>query len=318
MVILYFPLTPFPLKKMLAPIALFAYNRPLHLQKNIESLILNELAKESEIFIFSDAPPKNDQISTQKITEIRDYLQKLKEKEGTYFKKIHLIFQQENQGLAQSIITGVSQILEKFPHVIVMEDDLVCSVDFLKFMNDCLEKYAFHEHIFSISGYRFPFNMPSDFKQDAFLLPRASSWGWATWADRWQKADWEVTNFKDFWENGNQKKVFNQGGEDLSLMLYKQQKGLIHSWAIRWCFTLFRNHAFCVYPYHSKIQNTGHDNSGTNSANTAKYNTKFVQANYTLPENPIVNTNVTQRLSRFFRPSIFRKIINWWKFGYFA
>ncbi len=305
---------------MPSPIALFAYNRPFHLQKTIESLLLNDLAKDSELFIFSDAPKiqKNKEKHTEKniilVENVRIYLEKVQSYEGIYFKKIHIITQNQNQGLAKSIITGVTQLLDTYPHIIVLEDDMICTKDFLQFMNKCLDKYETEKQIFTISGYRFPIEIPLDFKEDVFLWQRASSWGWATWVDRWQKADWDVKNFKTFWANKTLRKAFNQGGEDLSLMLYKQQKNMISSWAVRWCFTLFEQKGFCVYPTHSKIQNIGHDNSGTNSANTTKYNIEIEEKDFILPQKPKEYPALNQKLSKFFRPSFFRKMINWIKF----
>ena len=42
--------------KVLSPIALFVYNRLDHTQSTIDALKNNYLAKESHLYIFSDAP----------------------------------------------------------------------------------------------------------------------------------------------------------------------------------------------------------------------------------------------------------------------
>jgi hypothetical protein len=45
---------------ILAPIVLFVYNRPWHIQQTVEALQKNELATESELFIYSDEAKNED------------------------------------------------------------------------------------------------------------------------------------------------------------------------------------------------------------------------------------------------------------------
>ena len=40
----------------ISPIVLFVYNRPWHTRQTVEALQKNELAEDSELFIFSDGP----------------------------------------------------------------------------------------------------------------------------------------------------------------------------------------------------------------------------------------------------------------------
>jgi hypothetical protein len=186
-------------------------------------------------------------------------------------------------------------------------------------MNDCLNKYQYHEHIFSISGYLPPIPI-KDESNDIFLFPRCSSWGWATWSDRWEKTDWEVSDFMYFVKNKKERKNFAEGGEDLIYLLLKQQKGIINSWAIRWAYTHFKNHAYAIYPIYSKIKNIGIDGTGTNFDGRLllkNYESKLIEIDYDLPNeifwNP-ANKNVIE-LRKFFQLSLLRKIINFVKFG---
>ncbi|TAG42976.1 MAG: glycosyltransferase, partial [Cytophagia bacterium] len=153
----------------LAPVLIFAYNRFEHLQKTIESLSKNYLANQSEIFIYSDGEKTIK--DHEKIKEIRTYLKNLKG-----FKKINLIFRAENLGLANSIIKGVSEIITIHKKVIVLEDDMISTPDFLNFMNDALLFYEAEKKIFTISGYNFPIKIPQNYQEDVFITQRASSW----------------------------------------------------------------------------------------------------------------------------------------------
>src|SRR5688572_7223408 len=119
---------------MLAPVALFVYNRPWHTRQTVKALQNNFLADETELFIFSDGPKNDD--SKAAVQEVRDYLKTIEQ-----FKNITIIEQEKNLGLANSIISGVTEIVNKYGKIIVIEDDLISSRYFLKYMNDALDKY---------------------------------------------------------------------------------------------------------------------------------------------------------------------------------
>jgi len=162
---------------MLAPIILFTYNRLTHTQKTVEALFKNLLAEDSELYIYSDAP--QDKTDQEGVEAVREYIKTIKG-----FKSINIIEQSINQGLPNSIEIAVTEIVNKFGKVIVVEDDIVTSAYFLTFMNDALEHYENNKNIWHISGWNFPID--TDGLNDTFLWRAAQVWGWATWKDRWK------------------------------------------------------------------------------------------------------------------------------------
>src|SRR5699024_3409085 len=106
-----------------------------------------------------------------------------------------------NKGLANSVISGVTKVIDKFGKVIVIEDDLISSTDFLSYMNNALEFYEMNKSIWSISGYNIPIDIPSNYKHDVYLSYRGCSWGWATWKNRWNQTDWSVKDYDAFKSN---------------------------------------------------------------------------------------------------------------------
>ena len=293
----------------LPPIVLFTYNRPWHTAQTIAALQKNILAAESELFVFADGAKGSQDLAA--VQEVHDLVQQI-----TGFRQVHVALSPTNKGLAASIIAGVSQVLENYPSVIVLEDDMLCATNFLNFMHDALEMYAQQPQIFSITGYTFPIQIPADYTQDVFIAPRPSSWGWATWRDRWAKVDWEIADFQAFIQDKAQRQAFNAGGNDMSVMLLKQKRGEIDSWAIRWAYSHFKHGAYCVYPTRSKIQNIGADQSGVHTPATTKYEVVLNHAPYTLPAQIGIDERIGKAFKRFFRRSLFRKIINWWKYGF--
>jgi glycosyltransferase involved in cell wall biosynthesis len=297
------------LSGQLAPIVLFCYNRPVHLKQTVESLRMNTLAAESELFVYSDGP--KHATDNQRVGEVREYLAGV-----TGFHKIHIKEADKNKGLAASVIEGVSHVLSISPKVIVLEDDMLSTTDFLSFMNQALDVYAQREDIFSITGYTPPVSFPENYPHDLYLAPRASSWGWGTWAHKWARADWQVKDFQKLKNHPATRDDFNKGGDDLWPMLAKQQQGIIDSWAIRWTYSQFRNHAYGLYPVHSKIKNIGTDGSGTNfTFKSGEYGQEMEEGNVTMPADLLPDENMIKAFNRYYRLPFLLKIKNRVKYG---
>lgn len=239
----------------LAPILLFTYNRPAHTSQTLEALLNNKLSKESEIFIYSDGY-KNDE-DKKDVLKVRKLIHSI---EG--FKKIHIVEHTQNYGLAQNIIQGVTQLVDTFGKVIVLEDDLVTSPWFLTYMNDALDKFESDERIGHIHGFCYPIdNLP-----DAFLIKWVGSWGWATWKRSWQlfNPDGKMLLKEIQIRNLSRKFDFN-GNYPYTKMLQRQVNGENDSWAIRWNATLFLNNILSVNAGKSLVQNIGFDGTGIHS-----------------------------------------------------
>ena len=258
---------------MLAPIVLFVYNRLDHTQSVIETLSKNFLAGESELYVFSDAAKSEKGID--KVNEVRKFIHDISWHHS--FKKVSIIEAEKNNGLARSVIGGVTKIIQEYGKVIVVEDDLLLSPYFLNYMNGALDYYQEDKKIWSVSGYSFPMKSLKKYSHDVFYSYRGCSWGWATWSDRWETVDWKVKEYEQF--IGDQKWIerFNRGGVDLTNMLKMQMEGQIDSWAIRWCFSQSNQDMYTVYPRISYLENAGCDGSGVHSSVYDEYYTDMSQ-----------------------------------------
>jgi hypothetical protein len=248
----------------LAPIVLFTYNRIYQTRNTLEALQKNFLARESELFIFSDGP--KDYTSKKQVNLVREYL-----KSVTGFKNISIIEQAKNKGLANSIIDGVSEILEKYEKVIVLEDDLLTSKNFLTFMNSALNFYQQNNLIFTISGWSLDLKTLTNHDKDYYLHLRTSSWGWATWRNRWELIDWKLDDYKKYSRSLKQKYKFAKIGSDLPGMLKGYMTGNNNSWAIRACFHQFKYGYLTVAPSKSKITNIGFTPDATHTFGKNNY-----------------------------------------------
>ncbi len=241
------------------PIVLFVYNRLEETRKTIESLKNNIGCEKHDLYIFSDAA--KSEIEECSVKKVRNYVREI-----NGFKSVKVIERECNFGLAKNIITGVDEVIKKYERVIVLEDDLVTSSNFLSFMQKSLDFYECNHEIWSISGFSFPIKYQDNYLYDVAFGIRASSWGWATWRDRWEKVDWDVPDYSEFIADKNARKRFNRGGSDMSNLLSRCMKGEINSWAIRFCYAQFKNNTYDVFPVVSKVKSLGFSETASNTS----------------------------------------------------
>lgn len=296
----------------LSPVILFIYNRPELLEKTLAGLLQNRLASDTDLIVYADGAKNTaDEQRVEKTRKIID--------ETTGFKSITKHYNKKNLGLANSIIKGVTEVIRLHENVIVLEDDLLTSPNFLSYMNEALDYYRGEQTIFSISGYSHPVESKKKLPEDVFFVPRAGSWGWATWKNRWDKNDWAVSDYIEFKKSRAKQKRFCAGGEDLSPMLKAQMTGSINSWAIRWNYTLHKLNGLCVYPKVSKVAHIGNTPAGTHVHNTDKYDVDLDEGNRStvFTDQFDINREIMSEINDLVRPSLIRKIINYFKYDLF-
>ncbi len=254
-------------KKSFAPIVLFVYNRPEHLRRTVQVLQKNDLACECELFVYSDGP-KDDAHSHAKVAEVRAFI-----KTVTGFKNITIIEHEQNRGLADSIIEGVADVVNRYGKVIVLEDDLETSPDFLRFMNEALDAYEDKQQVMQISGHMFDVKIEAE--TDAVFLPFITSWGWATWKRAWDHFDPSMSGYEKIKNNSKLKSQFNlEDAYNYFNMLERQLHGKINSWAIRWYLSVFLKNGFTLFPIRSLVHNIGFDGSGTHCGDSTRIREK--------------------------------------------
>lgn len=214
-----------------APIALFCYNRLDCLKRTVAALQANELASESDLFIFSDGPkPKDDSAA---VFGVRTYLKTI-----TGFRSIHIKEAETNLGLANSIIAGVTEVVNRFGKIIVLEDDLVTSPYFLRFMNEALDFYEKNETVAGIHGYC-PFEEEEQIPETYFMR-EVGCLGWATWKRGWQLFEPDTDKLISQLNTKQLRYDFNvYGSYPYYEMLLAQKAGRVDSWAIRWYASVF-------------------------------------------------------------------------------
>lgn len=261
---------------MLAPIVLFVYNRPHHTKEVIDSLLKNPLSKQSELFIFSDFQKKPS--DEAKVNECREYIQNIASTHPDGFKKINITLRDRNFGLADSIIDGISKVINEYEKVIVLEDDIVVSEVFLDYMNTSLDRYETQQKVWAISAWNYP--IEQDGLGDSFFWRIPHCWGWATWKNRWQYYKRDIKWIEKNFTKEDINTISLDGCSPYWEHFVANQKGIIKTWAIFNYLISHKHNALTLMPSLSYIKQIGFDNSGTNcndddSLNSKTINTKF-------------------------------------------
>ena len=250
-----------------APVIMFVFNRPTHVQKLIDSLKANEESKRTDVFIFSDAALKTEDEENVKI--VRKMLSEI-----SGFQNVTVVERSENYGLARNIIEGVSDIVSKYGKAIILEDDIEVSKYFLRYMNEALQLYEDAESVMAVSGYcEIPRNRKKKLPT-TFFLPWFDCWGWATWDRAWKYFEKDPQKLVDTITDEQKKFI------DINVTAHRwgqvenNLKGRINTWAIFFYVQIILHEGLVLYCNQDMCRNIGNDGSGTDGGLTNLYSVK--------------------------------------------
>lgn len=271
--------------KHLAPVYISVYIRIEHLKKNIEALQKNFLANKTELFLFSDAPKKGDEI---KVFKMRQYLKTI-----TGFKSVNIVYRRKNSRVYNNQ-NAQKSLLKKYGKVIIMEEDIVTAPGFLTFMNQSLEIYKDREDILCISGYCPPIDIQKTYKEDVILLDRMYGWSLAIWEAKYKK----IKNIKEKELNklidlDLKNELIQKGEEDLIYFFKAFSQNLFYGLDVKANYLIFKNKMYSISPAKSLVFNIGLDGSGLHSGKTQLYDTILSnEINFKMNKNIKLNDNV--------------------------
>ena len=244
--------------KEYAPIVIFAYKRKSHLIQVVNSLKKNLYADRSTVIVYSDGFRGED--DRKEVLDVREYLGTL-----SGFEHVEVIERDRNYGLASNIIQGVTDIVNKYGKVIVLEDDIVPCKYFLKYMNEALNLYENEESVMEISGYAYPHG--DDGLPETAFLHFADCWGWGTWKRAWSCFEKNPQKLVDSFSESDIYRFNLDGSYPFWSQVRANLTNKINTWAIFWQASIFIKNGLMLYPTRSLVINIGFDGSGENCGN---------------------------------------------------
>jgi hypothetical protein len=229
------------------------------------------------------------------------------------FKSVVVIEREKNIGLANSIIAGVTETVNKYGKIIVVEDDLVTSPYFLSYMNQGLDMYENDDKVASIHGYVYPIK---ETLPETFFIKGADCWGWATWKRAWDIFEPDGKKLLQKIREQKLEKEFNFNNTyDYTSMLEGQISGRNNSWAVRWYASAFLLNMLTLYPGRSLVQNIGFDGSGTHTKGGGKIfdvslNSEKIELKPISARESLIGRNAFVTYFKSNQPGFFRKLKN--------
>ncbi|MCX6181564.1 MAG: hypothetical protein NT150_06525 [Bacteroidetes bacterium] len=276
---------------MNAPVALFVYNRPIHAQQTLTSLMENTLSKDSVLYIFSDAARAGDEQAVQQVRSIIRSTQ--------WCKEVNIVENTVNKGVDQNVVENVTKLIDEYGKIIVLEDDCYLSKYFLQYMNDALTLYENESRVMHVSGYCPPTEIALP---PTFFIQSANGWGWATWKRAWDYFEPDAKKLYNKIFESNLFYKFNYDGklQDLQNQLEACSKGEMNNWDIKWYAAQFLNDGLALSFYPSLVNNVGHDGSGEHCNDTRMFEVGIADAYAPLGKIPVLeNTEIRHAIADY-------------------
>ena len=161
------------------PLLIIAFNRPDFLESR---LLEAERYKIPQVIVSIDGPNGSQNLEFQKLCSrfvSTKYL-------GT---QVSFIFRESSLGMARHVTTAISEVLESYPGVVVLEDDIEMSKHFFSGISSALQKFG--NKYFGVSGFS-PLSigskLPNCWRESKYI----SIWGWGVTSDSWKKYQFEL------------------------------------------------------------------------------------------------------------------------------
>jgi len=239
-------------------IGVFCYSRASKLKRCISALLKNPECINMDIVFFSDGY-KGDH-DKNGVLETRDYIDTV-----SGFRNVIKHFRDRNFSTGPNFQAGLTFLSEHYEEFIIVEDDLIVSSNYIKFLMDGLDFYRNKPTVFCITAYVYPLKL-NNYPYDTMIYKRFCSYGWAGWSDRFTSVIWDPKELQNLIDNspGFMNRL-NSEGYDLGRMIKKQLSGKISTWDVQLQVHVAENRLKVVYPVLSKVNNIGFDEQSTNT-----------------------------------------------------
>lgn len=232
-----------------APVLLIGFNRPERLAAQVERL---RAVKPSRLFIAVDGPRAGRLGEAEVVARTREAAKLV-----DWPCELKMRFLDENRGCRYAPPEAISWMLEAAGEGIILEDDCVPTVDFLRFASGLLERYRDDERIGMISGDNF-YGFQTDQTSSYHFSRHVHIWGWATWRRAWRAYDGTMARYRETVE------AILHPRRSTKFIRYwrKYLRSVLDNpttWDIQWCVAMAAHGWLSAVPRENLVANIGHE-----------------------------------------------------------
>ena len=215
-----------------------------------------------------------------------------------------------NQGCKYGVYNAISWFFENEEYGIIIEDDILPFPQFFPYCEELLEKYKNDKRIACISGWSYFYEKePENYPYTYYFSHIQSSWGWATWKEKWKMIDLELRNtkFKDIEEN------LKKDGLPLEIIqyykwIYDTKLSFNTTWDYQFLFSvLMKNNMYCIQPIRRLVKNIGNID-GTHPTSENHNKSLQIDDNFTMNHPPKFNYDPNLDIMRNYQTKEYIKI----------
>lgn len=231
------------------PVLFIVFNRFDTAQKVFEQI---RLAQPPRLYIASDGARENVENEKAIVENIRKWILE----NIDWDCEVKTLFREENLGCAKNIAKTISWFFENEPAGIILEDDCCPSQSFFKFCDEALDKYKDNKKIWSIDGCN-SVDMYLERNNSIYASKCMNCWGWATWADRWQYFNADLTTYNP----ENIIRFLDKIPYQIYWLrvLYRYNHTSLNSWYYPWALNIMEHQGLSIFPDENLISNIGFD-----------------------------------------------------------
>ena len=245
------------------PVLFLIFNRP---EIASETFAVIKDVKPKELFIACDGPRADKLGEDELVRKTRNAIEKMIDWDCD----IKRLYREDNLGCQRSVSGSIDWFFKNVEKGVILEDDCLASPSFFRYCEELLDRYEDDFRVMSINGTCLTPSDDPNFNGESYCFSRySSSWGWATWANRWSLFDVKMSNYQKFKEKNIIKDLFDDfPRQNFWKEIFQDvYDGKINSWAYIWSYTCFINNGLSCAPRRNLVSNIGFGGEGTHTQN---------------------------------------------------
>lgn len=232
------------------PVALFVYRRCAPLHRTLDCLRASGAGR---LYVFSDAaagPEAQDDVAAVRaLVAAIDWTDTI------------VVERPRNLGLSASIRDGLDSVFAAHESVMVIEDDVCVAPEFCRYAQAALDAYRDEPRVAGVTGLRYPFARDAleRYPYDVFMSPRFSSWGWASWRDRWASFSFDGVALRNALAERGAELQAARAGADMPWLIENAivRESLGGSWDVACAANMLLRDQWFVTPAWNMVENSG-------------------------------------------------------------